>query len=623
VSALFRGRGVCLLAALLLAWGLVPRAWAQEWYEAYTRGTRALARGQGSEAVQQLELALALRAEPGRNVITYGTNVVERYYPYLRLGEAYLLVGQLEPAREALRQSAKWGVEPEGERVRLLSLIDAEVERLRPPSPDPTPPPTPEPTPAPTPTPTPTPVPTPEPAPLATPEPTPVPGPEPRRAMARPPSPPVEPTPAALGGSLEIHTSPPGASVYLDDELMGRSDPATGRWRKTALPAGRYRLRLERAGHRAQSEELEVTTGSVTRYRGVLEQQPPARDPATAPSEADAVDERQAVLLVVLGVVLALGGVLFFWWQAGRRAGQGLRSILTLSGPRPRRAGQPASPATPSSGSHAGAGEVFGDYKLLEVLGRGGMAVVYKAERKGELYALKRPLPSFLEDPAFLKRFLREAELGRSLHHPNIVRVLDRGEVQGAPYLCMELVVGETLRTWIHKHGAAESRTAAHVVAQIAEALDYAHLKGVVHRDLKPSNIMLLPDWTAKVMDYGIARARRFDTLTATGAFLGTPDYLAPEVIEGPGSSPQSDLYSLGVVFYELLTGKRPFEAETPFSTLRKHCTEPPRPPSSLKPDVAEELEAIVLHLLAKTPGERYASAEGLLVELRAYLNRT
>jgi serine/threonine-protein kinase len=250
------------------------------------------------------------------------------------------------------------------------------------------------------------------------------------------------------------------------------------------------------------------------------------------------------------------------------------------------------------------------------------MAAVFKAERGGEVCALKRPLPAFLEDAEFLERFLREAELGRTLHHPNIIRIFERGDVGGIPYFTMELVQGETLHARVRSAGALAPRAATRIIAQVAEALDYAHLKGVVHRDLKPSNIMILEDGDVKVMDYGIARARRFEGLTLTGAFLGTPDYVAPETAEGKGTDARSDLYALGVVFYEILTGKKPFVGDTPFATLRKHCTEAPTPPSTISPGTPRELEAIILKLLRKDPGERYPSAEELLVELRDYLNR-
>ena len=160
------------------------------------------------------------------------------------------------------------------------------------------------------------------------------------------------------------------------------------------------------------------------------------------------------------------------------------------------------------------------------------------------------------------------------------------------------------------------------LVVQVAEALDYAHLKGVVHRDLKPENVMILPGETVKVMDYGIARARRFEGLTVTGAFLGSPEYVAPETIEGNITDARSDLYSLGVIFYEALTGRRPFTADTPFGLLRKHLTEVPVPPTALRADVPPALERIVLRLLSKGAADRHASAEDLVLELRDFLNR-
>jgi serine/threonine-protein kinase len=186
----------------------------------------------------------------------------------------------------------------------------------------------------------------------------------------------------------------------------------------------------------------------------------------------------------------------------------------------------------------------------------------------------------------------------------------------------MELVAGDTLLAFVQRQGALEPRRAAEIVAQVAEALDLAHGKGVVHRDLKPSNIMLLPDGSARVMDFGIARAQRFQTLTATSAFLGTPHYVAPEMIEGMGAEPRSDLYALGVVLFELLTGQRPFDADTPFGVLKKHCLEPAVAPSQLRPGVPPALDAIVLQLLRKDVAERLANAEALVIALRDFLNR-
>jgi serine/threonine-protein kinase len=156
----------------------------------------------------------------------------------------------------------------------------------------------------------------------------------------------------------------------------------------------------------------------------------------------------------------------------------------------------------------------------------------------------------------------------------------------------------------------------------VCKAIGHAHQKGVIHRDLKPSNVMVLEDGMVKVMDYGIARARRFEGMTLTGAFLGSPEYVAPEAVEGQGIEARSDLYSLGVIFYETLTGRRPFTADTPFGVLRKHLTEAPPAPSLLVSDLPPELERIVLRLLAKQPDQRHSGAEELVLELRDFLNR-
>jgi serine/threonine protein kinase len=260
----------------------------------------------------------------------------------------------------------------------------------------------------------------------------------------------------------------------------------------------------------------------------------------------------------------------------------------------------------------------FGDYSLVRRIGKGGMAVVYEARRRGEERALKRPLAGFLDDDRFRERFLREAELGRALHHPNIIRIFDRGEVGETPYFAMELVRGETLSARLDREGRLDIAPATRLTAQVAEALDYAHNKGVIHRDLKPSNIMIEPSGAVKVMDYGIARAQHMEGLTTTGAFLGTPSYVAPETVEST-SQPASDLYSLGVVLFEMLTGSLPFGGDTAFAVLRNHCTTPPPAPSSLNYALPAELDRLVLRLLSKDPSER-PTAEELRNELSEYL---
>lgn len=542
-------------ATLLLLAGLFaaapPEASAEEWHEAYRAGVQALSRGNAQGAVSSLKRAIALRPEPGRNVLTYGTNFEPRYFPYLRLAEACLALGQLAEARTALDASASRGVEPAAERQALLARVEAAVEASKPP-------------------------------------PTTV-------AVAPPPPsttvPPVtEPAAPATPTTLAPAPAPPTTTLARASAAVA-SPPATVP--ATTLPPAPTTLA------------------------------PASPAPAAAPSAAPAPPAAGpgASWLVFGAVALAL--VAAVAWTVLRKPAAPAdepASLPSLALDTPRSgSGSHVSPGTSRDGQGR---EWFGDFRLLGLLGRGGMASVYKAERQGELVALKRPLGSFLEDQEFLARFLREADIGRTLNHPNIVRILARGHVAEVPYFTMELLSGETLQALVAKRGALAPREAASLVAQIAEALDFAHSKGVVHRDLKPSNIMVLADGTAKVMDFGIARAARFDGLTATGAFMGTPDYVAPEVIEGRGAEARSDLYSLGALFYELMAGVRPFTGETAFAILRKHCSEAPRPPSQVAPAVPAELDALVLRLLAKAPADRPASAEDLVVSLRDWLNR-
>jgi serine/threonine-protein kinase len=415
--------------------------------------------------------------------------------------------------------------------------------------------------------------------------------------------------PAGLG-SLEVVSHPAGAGVYLDDELIGTTDPEWGRLVRSGVPAGRHRIRLAFAGYGDVIEEVEFQGGSPTEFRRRL-----------VPA-GTGVDRR---LVLFGGLALVLLGLTVWALRRPRLADPDATPLRTPIAETPPRPARPTPPGMGSPGvvRDAQGVERFGDYRLVEPLGRGGMASVYKAERHGELCAIKRPLAAFLEEPEFLERFLREAEIGRTLNHPNIIRILERGEVEGVPYFTMEIVAGDTLQAQLRRLGRMEPRAAAGLVVQVAEALDYAHLKGVVHRDLKPSNIMVLADGTAKVMDFGIARARRFEGLTVTGSFLGSPEYVAPEIVEGKGADARSDLYSLGVVFYEMLVGRRPFSADAPFAILRKHLTEVPPRPTSLQPGLPLDLERITLRLLDKLPEQRYAGAEELVVELRDFLNRS
>src|SRR3712207_4815472 len=262
---------------------------------------------------------------------------------------------------------------------------------------------------------------------------------------------------------------------------------------------------------------------------------------------------------------------------------------------------------------------VQGDrYTLLEVLGGGGMARVYLAHDNvlDRDVALKVMREYFADDEGFVERFRREAKNAASLAHPNIVQVYDQGRSEdGAYYIAMEYVAGGTLKDRILRDGAIEPGAATGVGSQIADALQAAHEKGVIHRDIKPQNVLVTGTGDVKVTDFGIARAAS-SPLTATSAVLGTAGYMSPEQAMGDPVGPQSDLYSLGVVLYEMLTGDLPYRAESPISQAMMHVNEPPRSPREANPEVSKPLDALTLKLLSKAPEDRCPSAAALANDL-------
>ena len=257
-------------------------------------------------------------------------------------------------------------------------------------------------------------------------------------------------------------------------------------------------------------------------------------------------------------------------------------------------------------------------YTLIELLGSGGMAQVYLAhdEVLDRDVALKILRHQYAEDEEFVERFRREARNAAGLSHPNIVSVYDQGRSEdGAYYIAMEYVPGGTLKDRIRRDGALGPNAAAGVALQIADALQAAHEKGVIHRDIKSQNVLVTRTGDVKVTDFGIARAAS-SPVTATGVVLGTAGYMSPEQAMGKPVGPRSDLYSLGVVLYEMLTGELPYNAESPVAQAMKHVNEPPRSPREVNPDVPEALEALTANLLAKNPEDRYTGAAGLIDDL-------
>jgi eukaryotic-like serine/threonine-protein kinase len=258
-------------------------------------------------------------------------------------------------------------------------------------------------------------------------------------------------------------------------------------------------------------------------------------------------------------------------------------------------------------------------YVLLETIGGGGMAKVYLARDQvlDRDVALKVMREAYASDQEFVERFRREARSAASLAHPSIVQIYDQGRAEdGTYYIAMEYVPGGTLKEHIKESGSLDPGEAAGIAARVAEALEVAHERGVVHRDIKPQNVLLTPSGTVKVVDFGIARAASATSVTRTSLVLGTAGYMSPEQAAGERVGPASDLYSLGVVLYEMLTGEVPYDAETPVAVAVKHLNEPPRHPREANPRVPEELDALTVKLMAKKPEDRYSSAAELARDL-------
>ncbi|MEK6272431.1 MAG: Stk1 family PASTA domain-containing Ser/Thr kinase [Actinomycetota bacterium] len=261
--------------------------------------------------------------------------------------------------------------------------------------------------------------------------------------------------------------------------------------------------------------------------------------------------------------------------------------------------------------------QVAGRYRLLGRLGSGGMADVWCAEDTmlDRRVALKFLHDRFAQDEQFVERFRREASAAAGLQHPNVVGVFDRGTYDGSHYIAMEYVEGASLSDLIQR--GLSVGEAVEIVRQVLAGARYAHANGIVHRDLKPQNVLVDAEGRARVTDFGIARAG-VSEITQTGSVLGTAQYLSPEQAQGLPVTAASDIYSIGVLLYEALTGRVPFEAESPVTVALKQVSERPRPPSELNPAVSRALDAVVLKALAKDPANRFASADEFLAALDA-----
>lgn len=264
-----------------------------------------------------------------------------------------------------------------------------------------------------------------------------------------------------------------------------------------------------------------------------------------------------------------------------------------------------------------------GRYELIEKIGAGGMAIVYKARCHllNRYVAVKILRPELVEDENFVKRFKRESQAAASLSHPNIVNVYDVGQEDGIYYIVMEYVCGKTLKDYVREKGKLDSREAIKIALQIAAALEHAHKNGIVHRDIKPQNILIGDDYTVKVADFGIARAVTSTTITLAGSnVVGSVHYFSPEQARGGYTDAKSDIYSLGIVLYEMVTGTLPFEGDTAVSVAIKHIQEKVKPPGEINPGIYKSLQDIIQKAIEKQPERRYQSAGQMIEDLKRAL---
>ena len=436
---------------------------------------------------------------------------------------------------------------------------------------------------------------------------------------------------ALESGSLHITSRPPGATVYLDDTRIGKTDIMIH-----AIPVGSHKLRLEREGYARIEQLISVKSGRTVRIPLLLVRAGSGQ-PVTGEIVVPPLRELFAEFInpwVVILVILLLTGVVVVTLI--------MRAIPTRRSPIrvPRKAPKVTRPARvkapskrlkiPASvkGITLKRAAALGNYRILEKIASGGMATIYKAAhvRNGGMAVLKVPYDQFQNDRRFVERFRREAELGQKLLHDNIIRIYEYGTSKGGfTYIAMEYLPGIDLRGYLDRHGTMPIKEALRTVVQVCRALEYAHDKGVIHRDIKPENIML-PDKKGKgkvvLMDFGVAHAAYLGTVGTRSTYLGTPYYMSPDQISRRKVDGRSDLYSLGVVFFEMLTGQRPFDDADPLKVLIKHRESPPPKPRTLNRKIPATLERIVLKMLAKRPTDRYKNVEALVAALKRYMGR-
>jgi len=563
---------------LLCAAALSAQSWPT-FFSAYLDGLDAQKRNDHALAARAFARAIALEPQPGKRVKTYGLNFLQDYSPYLRLAESALALGDLAGAEAALAQSERRAVEPAAERNALRERLRRKLAQAAPPAP-----------PAAA-----------QPAaqsaaqsaagqsaaaqPAAA---------QPAAAAPAPhPAGPVPPAPPGPGTAASLPAVPQAPAVR--QESRRGSGPAA----PSAAPP------LPAPAHPATPAQ--PAASPIQPPPAMAQPQPAAgqAQPAAA-TEPAAAPVRRWSWGLALAALLPAGAILS--WR------------LRRSGPRPQADPAATLPLRPVPEAVPGAsGLSFGPYLARHVLGRGGCATAYYGchRETGAEVAIKVPHPHLAEDQGFRTRFRREASLGALLDHPRVVKILDPGPQEGDLWLAMAFIRGTTLEAHMVGKGPLPVAQAVAIAADIAEAIAYAHAKGVVHRDLKPANVMLNEDG-AVVMDFGIARMTDA-AMTSNTMFLGTPLYCAPEGILGAKVGPPADRYALGVILFEMLAGHPPFHSDTLYKILEAQRSEPLPDLALIRPYTPPRLIRLVERLCAKTPEDRPEDPETLAIlkELR------
>ena len=477
-------------------------------------------------------------------------------------------------------------------------------------------------------------------------------------------------------GPLYITSNTPGATVYLDDNQIGKTD-GMGTFLFDNIPEGTHRIAIEKEGYRKVERTIRITGGGLTEFahfnlqsktqkapslvepkipKPTLPPTPslprpqsqkkevppkPLEDmakpelsipPSIAPpgkqvSGTSSVPIRKkplsegvfdSWLIILIFLVLVGIGLSILIIKANSRRG---KMPLEKKVKTPLK---PLKTTTPINVTGVRELHVIGNYRVIDRIDHGGMANIYKASHieKGGIVVLKVPYEQFQNDQTFVERFRREADLGKKLHNENIIHIYESGTTKdGITYIAMEYLDGISLRQYLDKYGRMSTKDALKTIVPVCRALDYAHVKGVIHRDVKPENIML-PKQKGKgrivLMDFGIARAAYLGTVGTK--ILGTPYYMSPDQISAEEIDARSDIYSLGVVFFEMLAGRPPFNETDQLKLFFQHKESPPPSLISLNPVVPAVIQSIILKMLAKRRVDRYQSVENLLVTLQEYM---